>query len=108
MKFTTIYLLENKIEISNSLFGNETVKVNDKIVSRKFSFTGATHEFKLLDQGNEVECKIKMGFGFNGVIFSLYLDNKAIVESPQGGYYAAILISIMILSGVGIYYLLVR
>lgn len=108
MKFTTLYLLENKIEISNSLFGKETIKVNDEIVSEKYSITGAEHVFLLNEQGKEVECKIKLGYGLNGVIFSLYLDNKTIVESPQGGLYAAIFIPLMILSGVGIYFLLSR
>ena len=106
MKFTTLYLLENKIEISNSLFGKETIKVNDIITSEKYSITGAEHVFILNNQGKEVECKIKLGYGLNGVIFSLYLDNKPVIESPLGGSYAAILISIIILSGVGIFHLL--
>ena len=35
MKFTTIYLDENKIEIVSSFAGKETIKVNDEVVSQK-------------------------------------------------------------------------
>ena len=38
MKFTTIYLEENIIEIHNSFLGKETIKVNNKIVSEIRSF----------------------------------------------------------------------
>lgn len=53
MKFTTIYLGENKIELFNSLLGKETVKVNDEMVSSKFSITGTEHLFSIKEQGNE-------------------------------------------------------
>jgi hypothetical protein len=85
MKFTTIYLEENKIEISNSILGIETIKVNGEIVSKKFSITGAEHTFSITENGTIADCNLKMGFGFHGVVFDLYKNNKPIVESPKNG-----------------------
>ena len=85
MKFTTIYLDENKIEICNSILGRETIKVNGEIVSSKFSITGAEHVFSITENGTVADCKLKLGFGLNGVVFDLYKNNKPIVESPKNG-----------------------
>lgn len=63
MKFTTIYLGENKIELFNSLHGRETVKVYDEIVSSKFSLTGTQHLFKINEQGTESKCKLVLDLG---------------------------------------------
>lgn len=81
MKFTTIYLEENIIEIHNSLLGKETIKVNNKIVSEISSFFGAEHNFKLNENGNITDCKIKIGFSINGAVFNLYKNNKPIIIS---------------------------
>lgn len=35
MKYTTVYLDENKIELFNTILGKETIKVNGEIVSEK-------------------------------------------------------------------------
>lgn len=86
MKFTTIYLGENKIEVFNNLLGIETIRVNDEIVSRKFSIFGAEHIFTLIENEESVKHRIDFGFGFNGVVFSLYRENKPIIESPKNGY----------------------
>lgn len=83
MKFTTVYLDDNKIEVFNSLLGKETVKVNSEIVSVKYSIFGAQHLFKIKEGENEVECKIAIGIGLNGVVFDLYKDGKPIIESPK-------------------------
>jgi hypothetical protein len=85
MKFTTIYLGENKIEVFNSLLGRETIKVNGEIVSQKYSIFGAEHNFIIKENEESVEYKIDFGFGFNGVVFDLYRNSKPIVESPKMG-----------------------
>jgi len=85
MRFTTIYLGENKIEVFNNLLGRETIKVNGEIVSRKFSIFGAEHIFTLKENEESIEHRIDFGFGFNGVVFSLYRENKPIIESPKNG-----------------------
>ena len=85
MKFTTVYIGENKIEIFNTLLGVEKIKVNGEIVSKKFSIFGTEHNFAIKENDENVECKINFGFGFHGVVFNLYKDNKPIIESPQNG-----------------------
>ncbi|WP_158614712.1 hypothetical protein [Flavobacterium sp. RSP49] len=49
MKFTTITLGTNKIEVFNSFIGKETIVLNGKVVSEKNSITGATHHFKMIE-----------------------------------------------------------
>ena len=86
MKFTTVYLEENKIEIFNSILGRETIKVNGEIVSNKYSFAGAEHLFSITENGTIANCKLQMGFGLNGVVFDLYKNKKPIVESPKSNF----------------------
>ena len=92
MKFTTIHLDDNKIEVSNSFLGKETVKVNGEIVSEIFSMAGATHIFNIKENDQEVPCKLILGYGLNGVVFDLYKDEKLIIESPKKGCLAFFLI----------------
>ena len=83
MKYFTIYLGENRIEIFNSLIGKETIKVNGEIVSSKFSLTGTEHHFKLTEYDKESDYKIITGFGINGVVIDLYINDKPIIESSK-------------------------
>jgi len=85
MKFTTIYLEDNKIEILNSILGKETIKVNGETVSSKYSIAGGEHIFSITEKGTIANCTIRMGFGLNGVVFDLTKNNKPIVESPKNG-----------------------
>ena len=87
MKFTTVYLEENKIEIFNSILGRETIKVNGEIVSNKYSITGGEHLFSITQYGTMANCKLGMGFGLNGVVFDLYKNKKPIVESPRSDFF---------------------
>lgn len=97
MKFTTIYLGENKIEVFNTLIGREIIKVNGEIVSQKFSIFGAKHIFSIKENEEPVECKMDFGLGFNGVVFNLYRHDKPVVESPMiGCSFVVILIVIII------------
>ena len=47
MKYYEYNLESNKIEFFNSYFGKETVLVNGKKTSEKFSITGTYHFFKI-------------------------------------------------------------
>lgn len=93
MKFSTVQLGNNKIEIFNSYLGKETIKVNGEIVSEKSSITGATHTFKIIENDRKVDCKLILGYGANGVVMDLYKDNIAIIESPRS---SALLIVVLI------------
>lgn len=85
MRFTTVYLDDNKIEIFNSLLGKETVKVNGEIVSEIYSISGATHVFNIKENEQDVVCKLVIGFGLNSAVFDLYKDEKPIIESSKKG-----------------------
>ena len=92
MKFTTVHLDDNKIEVFNSLLGKETVKVNGEIVSEKYSFAGATHVFNIKENEQEITCKLDIGYGFSGVVFDLYKGEQPIIESPKNGCVGLLLI----------------
>ncbi len=92
MKFTTVHIDDNKIEVFNSFLGKETVKVNGEIVSEIYSILGATHVFKIKENEQDVVCKLVIGFGFSGVVIDLYKDEKPIIESPKNGCLAFFLI----------------
>lgn len=85
MKFTTIHLAENKIEIFNSWLGKETIKVNGNVTSSKYSFFGAEHVFPIMEQGEEVSCRLRLSTGFFGVKFDLCKNDQPIIESPNNG-----------------------
>lgn len=94
MKFTTIYLEENKIEIFNSITGIETIKVNGEEVSSKFSITGAEHHFQISEDGINSNCRIVIGLGVNGAVIDFYKNEKPIIESPKSGCLVFLLIVI--------------
>ncbi len=98
MKYTTVHLDENKIELFNTCLGKETVKVNGEIVSEKRSITGTEHIFKINENGNENNYKLTTGFNLNGVGFSLYKNDKPIIEMPKSklAFYFFIIIGIII------------
>jgi len=85
MKFTTIYLNENTIEISNSILGKEVIRVNNNIVSSKYSILGANHNFQIIENGIELYCQINISLGINGVVYDFYKNGKPVIESPEGG-----------------------
>ena len=83
MKITTINIGDAQIEFHNALSGRETIKLNGEIVSSKFSFSGMEHIFKAIEGGEEVTYKLTTGTGLSGVMFSLYRNEIAIIESPK-------------------------
>jgi len=100
MKFSTIQLGNNKIEIFNSYLGKETIMLNGKIVSEKNSIRGAKHIFKMLENDRQVSCKLNLGYGANGVVMDLYVDNVAVIESPRSSFLVISTIIILIIGGV--------
>ncbi|MEX0724185.1 MAG: hypothetical protein WD053_09910 [Gracilimonas sp.] len=97
MKFTTIQLGNNKIELFNSLLGKETVKVNGEIVSSRYSFFGAEHTFTVNEDGRDVDCSVKFGFGMNGIVFDLYKGGTPIIESEKSGCMGMLMMFVMIM-----------
>ncbi|RTY84513.1 hypothetical protein EKL99_00480 [Flavobacterium sp. ZB4P23] len=106
MKFTTITLGDNKIEVFNSFMAKETIVLNGKVVSEKNSITGATHHFKMIENEQEVACKFIFGYGANGVVMSLYKDNKPVIESQRSMFFGFVLITLLTFGFVFFYTLL--
>jgi hypothetical protein len=59
MKYAEFNIDSNKIEFLNSVFGIESVLLNGKRISKKFSFSGITHEIKLHARHLILESKYK-------------------------------------------------
>ncbi|GHA39092.1 hypothetical protein GCM10007103_20630 [Salinimicrobium marinum] len=85
MKVTTIQSGDSKIEFFNSIFGKETVKVNEEIVSEKRSLSGTEHFFKIKDSDSEVNCRLVTGMGRYGLAIDFYKDNKPVIQSYKSG-----------------------
>lgn len=98
MKFTTVHLGDNKIELFNTLLGKETVKVNGEVVSSTYSMLGAEHPFPIREDGKDIECIVQFGFGMNGVVFDLYKDKKPVIEAEKKGFISLFLIIIILFS----------
>jgi len=95
MKCFTIYHEGNKIEVFNSIWGKETITLNDEIVSSKYSVFGSEHIFKSTNDSGYY--RLDIGFSYNGVCFSLYKDDKVIIESTKRGRWLIILLASFIL-----------
>ena len=59
MKYGEFNIDSNKIEFLNSIFGIESVLLNGKRISKKFSFSGINHEIKLQGKDLILESKYK-------------------------------------------------
>ncbi len=90
MKIITLQLGDNKIELHNSFWGKETVKVNNQVVSSHYSFIGSGHKFDITENGEEVSYEAKFRLGF-GVAFDLYRNGDVVLESPKYGFWRLVL-----------------
>ena len=59
MKYAEFNIENNKIEFLNSVFGIESVLLNGKTVSKKFSFSGVKHKLKLHSDNFILKSKYK-------------------------------------------------
>lgn len=91
MKCATFYFEDNKIEVFNSLLGKETLKVNGKVVSSKYSIFGGEHSFVLKNGEEERECKIKFGTGVYGMVLDISIEDQPIILSEKGGFHYIVL-----------------
>ena len=84
-KVTTITLGETKIEFHNTMFGKETIIVNDREVSSKKSISGTVHNFTVKESGEVAHYEFKTGLNLNGIAVSLYRNGNPVIESPSRG-----------------------
>jgi len=83
MKYFTIYIEGYKIELFNSILGKETVKVNNRIESIKYSVFGTEHSFKIKEDESTQRFKLITGYGPGGVAIDLYKNENLIIQSNK-------------------------
>lgn len=91
MIYSSIYIDNLRNEIHNNLLGRETIKVNDEIVSSKYSLLGAKHSFKF----EEVDYELSLRTAIFGVVFDLSKNGVPIIESTKSGCMVFVLILIV-------------
>jgi len=97
MKFITIQSGDAKIEIHNSIWGKETIKVNDEVVSSQFSFFGSVHNFSRIEDNEEILYEVKMKLGF-GPAFDIYRHGKPLLIFPKYGALRLFIFIVIILT----------
>lgn len=106
MKFATIYIDQNKIEIDNSIFGKETIRLNGSVVSQKYSLLGTKHQFFILENEKKIKYQLNLGYGPNGVVMDLYKDNQPVIESNKGSFLLVMLLVFLLSATVSFFYFL--
>lgn len=108
MKYAEFIIDTNKIEFLNSAFGIESVLLNGKQISKKFSFSGIIHNIKVNSQDLTLESEYKQ-FGKREIKLELKENGKLIetkivkADKKQRVYWMVIGAAF----GIGIYRLLV-
>lgn len=98
MKYITIYIRDNKIEVLNSFMGKEIVKVNGFEVSTKYSIFGTEHNFKIIEENKEAHCKLITKFGLYGVVIDFYKNGEPVIESPGSIVIMGIIIGLIVIA----------
>lgn len=72
-------LNNNSIEITNSIFGNEVVKYNGKLVSQRRSLGGGLHIFKEAEDQEEVQYEVEFINKWHGLGFYLIIRRNGVI-----------------------------
>lgn len=83
MRYLTYFTPDrNRIDINNSLWGEESIYYNGILVSRNCSLFGSLHEFQVQEQNENVVYKINIEIKWPLRIgFDIYRDGKALLLS---------------------------
>ena len=79
MKYTEIEINQNKIEFHNSILGVEKIIFNGKEVSKKFSFFGTAHNFKIEQDDFKITSKSQF-FSWNNLKIIIERNNEKIYD----------------------------
>ena len=60
----------HKIEVSISIFAKEEIKYDGKVMSSKYSVTGSTHIFNVIENDDNIQYEVESGIRWHG--FSLW------------------------------------
>jgi hypothetical protein len=92
MKYMSIYIDDIIIEVHNSWYCKEIIKVKGSVVSSKYSLFGAKHKFEI----NNNTYSIEFFMGLAGIQFDLFRNDLPIVESAKNGCMIILGISVMV------------
>lgn len=83
MRYLTFFTADrHRIDINNSWLGEETIYYNGIMVSRKSSFFGSVHEFRITENNTEVQYVVHISLRWPFRIgFDIYRNGKALLLS---------------------------
>ena len=84
MKYAEFNIDSNKIEFWNSVLGIESILINGKEISKKFSVTGIEHKFELNSKDYILKSKAKL-FAKDEINIQLS-ENGKIIETANSEY----------------------
>ncbi len=79
MKYIEFKIGENNIEFHNSLLGKETILLNRKKVSEKFSITGKEYNFKIGEDNYQISSNYRL-FSNHMIKFFVKKNGKLIAK----------------------------
>lgn len=80
MKYTEFEINNHKIEFLNSLFGKETICLNGRKVSEKYSLTGTKHDFRMDNESFQIISRYKP-FRDSAIDLDLIKDKRTIYST---------------------------
>ena len=80
MRILSVFSHGNEIAIRNTILGKEKVFYNDREVSGKYSFFGATHTFEIQEGPDWVEYIVKVGYNNLGVSANVWRNGEMLVR----------------------------
>jgi hypothetical protein len=80
MRILSVFSHGNEIAIRNTIWGKEKVFYNDREVSGKYSFFGATHTFEVQEGPDLVEYVVKVGYNNLGVSANVWRNGEMLVR----------------------------
>ena len=86
MRIITVNIGKTKIEFFNNMWnGYESIFVNGKLVSKKFSFFGVDHKFEVEEDGEWVAYVLTTGFGMEGITADLSRNGIPLLKKGKTG-----------------------
>ena len=80
MRILSVFSHGNEIAIRNTIWGKEKVFYNDRVVSGKYSFFGATHTFEVQEGPDWVTYIVKVGYNNLGVSANVWRNGELLVR----------------------------
>lgn len=80
MRYLTLNINPNaRIDIDNSIWGTETIRYNNEIVSERYSTFGSIHTFEKEENGETAKYEIRISLKFLRIGFDIFRNTQAIL-----------------------------